>query len=179
MLMSDSMSIRPRPGLATRAKNANQRPGRILINSRRTRRKSAQVASSNTQDGALDIGRYALALDRIAPINNAEPERYHARSGLESMTAIEQQESDSFIPGNHILSGSSPPVSKRTNTHSTPTFPDSRTRSSTTSVPQMYDIVTIAQMVLAGLVVLQGNTRMECITDVEHHSYVLHSYYSH
>ena len=51
--MSDSMSIRPRPGLATRAKSANQRPGRILISSRRARRSSAHVASNRTVDGAV------------------------------------------------------------------------------------------------------------------------------
>lgn len=40
--MSEPTSIGPRPGVVTRAKNANQRPGKILTNGRRTRRSPAE-----------------------------------------------------------------------------------------------------------------------------------------
>ena len=49
--MSDPMSTLPRPGLVTRAKNANQRPGKILTNARRTRRSAAQMAAEKKGTG--------------------------------------------------------------------------------------------------------------------------------
>ena len=173
--MSDSMSIFPRPGLATRAKNASQRPGRILLNSRRARRSSAQVVAEIGMDRAVVVPRKAS----VAGYTSQHPKGHRTGTTLESKIVIEQQGSDGAGPANHSSSSAPTAVRKRAKIHPTLTCKDLEPESRNTSVTQVYDIVSIARMIVAGLSDPQREASMDCIKDTRIQSYAFHSYYFH
>lgn len=172
--MSDSMSIRPRPGLATRAKNANQRPGRILISSRRARRSSAHVASSRTVDGAVVAPGKAFIAGHLA----RNLKKNHVSTILKPMVSIEQQGTDSVAQVDQGPLLAPAEARKDANIHPAPICTNPEIESGTTPSPPVYDIVSIARMILAGLVDSKQETSMDCIEDTQLQSYALHSYYS-
>ena len=79
--MSNSMSTPPRPGLATRAKNVNQRPGKILMSYRRTRRSSTQLAADKKaakEAAAVVAAKNATIATCIAQLKDVRLNLRHA-----------------------------------------------------------------------------------------------------
>ena len=96
-LMSDSTTTRSRPGLATRAKNTNQRPGKVLTNGRRTCRSSAQMHTDNlkkAEKAAAVISGKKIELGTNNAAVRRRIARHHASTARRPTTAIEQSRSD-------------------------------------------------------------------------------------
>ena len=94
------MSTPPRPGLATRAKNVNQRPGKILMSYRRTRRSSTQLAADKKaakEAAAVVAAKNATIATRIAQLKDVRLNLRHASTAGKHTTAIEKSRSDSEL----------------------------------------------------------------------------------
>ena len=183
--MSDSIDT-PRPGLVTRAKNANQRPGKILTNGRRRRRTPAQMAADKKAAKKKAVVVAAKNVDieaKKAAITRrvAQLEGAHLKESTvgKSTTAIEPPHSDGVGLGRQTLSAvRAAQILKRTKAHSELTPADVESTTSTTHGPQMYDIVAIAQMVVAGLASPRRKVTRDPIS-IEVQSYAFRLYYSH
>ena len=169
--MSESIEIRPRLGLATRAKNANQRPGKILIDSRRRRRGSARVVADNKAE--------APAAGHMAQLEDANLKQRPTRVVWKSTTTTEQPRSEGVGSGNEVLSGAPIQARNDTGVAPKPTCVDVAPAQSTAADPRVYDIVSIAQMIVAELASRSTKTTRDCIIEIQPQSYAPRSYYSH
>lgn len=168
------MSTRPRPGLTTRAKNANQRPGKILMSYRRTRRSSPQLATDKKaakKATAVIATKNAAIVAHLAQLEDAHLNLCHASTVGKSTSAIEEPRSDDGgVLGNQSSLAASVQVRKRTEAPEKPSSADH----------QVYDIVSIAQMILAELASSKEEaTTLNSFSDIEPQWYALCSYYSH
>ena len=188
--MSDSMNTRPRPGLVTRAKNANQRPGKILTNGRRTRRSPAQMAAdkkiaeeattlirANNADTTANNDTVARHLRKL---EDEHPQRRHTSTVRRSTAPIRQSRSEGIRSGNRgsslaqaVQAGTSTRSSQRL------TRADIGASGNTSGGHQIYDIVSVAQMIVAKLASSERKGTRDCVTDIEVQPYALCSYRSH
>ena len=160
--MSDSMSTRARPGVVTRAKNANQRPGKILTNGRRTRRSPAQMAAdkkvSEETAAVATVKNADVTATKVAPaeriiqredVHLGKRRRASAESGSQCLS-VEQAV--------RVGKRAKPP------------------QDSTVAGPQMFDIVSIAQAIVAELVLRQQRVARDSFLNIEVQSYAFRSY---
>ena len=163
------MSTRARPGLVTRAKNANQRPGKILTNGRRTRRSPAQMAAdkkvSEETAAVTTVKNADVTATKVAPAERIiQREGVHLRKRRASAVRISTIALES---GSQCLSvEQAVRVGKRAKPSQEPTE----------AVPQMFDIVSIAQAILAELVRPQQRVARDSFLDIEVQSYAFRSY---
>ena len=175
--MSDSMSTRARPGVVTRAKNANQRPGKILTNGRRTRRSPAQMAADkkvSEETAAVTAVKNAdvtatkvASAERIAQREDVHLRKRRASAGKISTIALEPPRPDRAGSGSQRLSvEEAVRVGKRAKPP----------QDSTVAGPQMFDIVSIAQAIVAELVRRQQRVARDSFLNIEVQSYAFRSY---
>lgn len=172
--MSNSKSTHSRPGLATRAKNAHQRPGMILINGRRKRRSPSQMASD--AKAAQEAKAVVAAKNASVTVNIEEPGDMHLKQRCasiipQSKTNVEQPRSDGVESRTRSRSAAPLQVCKRTTADQKLSYTDVESSGGTTAGPQLYDIVSIAQMLVAELSRLEPKTTRDSIRDTQLQSY--------
>ena len=178
------MSTPPRPGLTTRAKNVNQRPGKILMSYQHTRRSSTQLAADKKaakEAAAVVAAKNATIATCIAQLKDVCLNLCHASTTGKHTTAIEKSCSDSVVLGNQSLLATSVEVRKHTKALKKPASADAKLAISTTADHQVLDIVLFAQTVIAELEGSKQEATINSIRDTKPQSYTLcsYSYYSH
>lgn len=154
--MSVPMSTHTRPGPVTRAKNANQRPGKILINARRTRRSAAQVAADKK---TAEEAAAAIA------VKNGD---ITARNATVVGHTVQTEQGSTTTP---------PEIIKCTRGSSGLACADAESIESTTTGLPIYDIVSLAQMIVAELERPKRKTSRDRIGETEVQQYALRPYY--
>ena len=135
---------------------------------------SAKNADTTTKDTTV-VGHTVHAED--VPLKQRQ---HHSTTSGKSTATIEQPRSGDVGGGNQ---GSTEPqtiqVVKRTRGSPKPTCADSESTASTTAGPLVYDIVSIAQMILAELEGPKRKITRDYIEETEVQPYALYSYYFH